>query len=317
MPRIATTALVVSLVLSGAVEGQNLEVRGDWIVTTEISPMDSVKTVTALRDSAERPSAALVIRCKGKHLEVYVNANEVVSEESGVRIKFDEGKATRQHWERATSYDALFSPDAVDLLRSMKSAKTFYFEFTPYQRAARVVSFDVSKIPESIYAACVTAEIEKADARARKAADDRVKMLAQQKREREESEKRSAALRVKCAPFADGSIEKVERSQFPLPPEECGEVLEWMRNSGNYEDIVKKRELCSLPSFANDPQFCGGSQSKPSGTKTDNSEADQRLINQCKGDPIAQSALKDNCSHKFFLDSHPKACEWVNAQTGK
>lgn len=309
MKRIAIVATVMSLAVSGTAREQHVDVSGDWVVTSETNPMDSVKTVAALKDSVEHPAAALVIRCRGKHAEVYVKAPEVVSEEYGVRIKFDEGKAAKQRWERATSYDALFSPAPVDLLRSVRAAKTFYFEYTPYQRAARVVSFDVTNLPASMAAACVTEEIEKADASAKKAADERIRLLAQQKQ-------RLAALRTRCASFADESFERVERSQSPLPPEECWDVLEWMRSSVTYEDLVKRRELCKLPSFANDPNYCGA-QPASSVTNTDNASAEQRLIIQCMGDSLATSVLKDNCSHKWFSDSHPDACQWAGSQTGK
>ena len=92
-------------------------------------------------------------------------------------------------------------------------------------------------------------------------------------------------------------------------------------SSGGYEDLVKKRELCSLPSFAHDPKFCGGqADSSDIGNvkaKAAQRLTDQKIIDQCVGDPIGTSALKDNCTHKWFSDFHPDACEWVSHQTGK
>jgi len=309
------TAIIVWVIGFGIMcmaHGQRAEANGDWIVTTDTNPIDSVRTVTAVKGSVENPASLLVIRCRGKHAAVYVDAHEVVSSEYGVRIKFDQDKASKQSWERATSYDALFSPAAGDFLRNMKSAKRLYFEYTPYGRAPRVVSFDVGNPPESIYAACVTSEIEKADSRAKKAANDRARLFAQEKQERENGEKRSAALRANCAVFADESLEKVERSQSPLPPQECWEVLEWMHGSGSYEDLAKRRELCKLPSFANDPKFCGAEASS-SAINASAADADQKLIIQSIRDPAEKSALKNNCSHRWFSDSHPKACNWANS----
>jgi hypothetical protein len=198
----------------------------------------------------------------------------------------------------------------------MKVAKTFYFEYTPYQKTARVVSFDVTNLPASLSAACVTEEIEKADARAKKAANERSRLFSQQKEERENNEKRLTALRARCAPFSEESLEKVERSQSPLPPQECWEVLEWTRISGTYEDLVKRRELCKLPSFANDPSFCGALPAS-SATDTYNASTDRKLIFQCMGDPVATTALKDNCSHSWFSDAHHDACQWASGQSGK
>jgi hypothetical protein len=38
-------------------------------------------------------------------------------------------------------------------------------------------------------------------------------------------------LRAKCAPFADGSADKVLAKTMPLPPKECREALGWMRDT--------------------------------------------------------------------------------------
>jgi hypothetical protein len=320
MNRIIIAGLVVSVAMLDAVYGQNIEVGSGWIVSTDTSPMDSVKTVTAIKDSVESPSSELVIRCRGEHAEIYVDAREVISAEYGVRVKFDRGPARTQSWQRATSYDALFAPAVVDFLRNMKSAKKFYFEYTPYGKAPRVVSFDLGTLPQSIYSACLAVEIERADVRAKKAADARASLLAQQKREHEESEKRTSALHHECTQFVDGNIEKVVRSEAPLPPQKCWELLKWMHSFGiysfgAYEDLVNRRKLCALPSFADDPNFCR-TPSNASRVNTD-ALADQKLIDRCSGDAIEQAALRDNCSSKWFSDSHPRACEWVKNQPGK
>jgi TonB family protein len=39
-----------------------------------------------------------------------------------------------------------------------------------------------------------------------------------------------ADLRAKCAPYINTKLEDLERKKAPLPPHECREVLEWMRN---------------------------------------------------------------------------------------
>jgi hypothetical protein len=41
----------------------------------------------------------------------------------------------------------------------------------------------------------------------------------------------SKELRTKCAPFADGSADKVLAKTMPLPPKECREALGWMRDT--------------------------------------------------------------------------------------
>jgi hypothetical protein len=245
-------ALIAITGLLATVHAQSGNVSQEWIVTRTTNPMDGIETITAVKRSVESPAASLVIRCKGKHADVYVDAKEVVSAESGVRVKFDQGKATRQGWERAASPDALFAPSAGEFLRSMKLAKLFYFEYTPYQRTERVVSFEVNSLPGSLYEACVTSTKDKAVAYAEA-------LRMQQKKEaqeRVESARQLAALRAKCAPFNNETLEQVERGVAALPSEECWDVLEWTELT-TYEAVVKRRAVCNNPAFAKDPKFCG------------------------------------------------------------
>jgi TonB family protein len=44
------------------------------------------------------------------------------------------------------------------------------------------------------------------------------------------TEEQLADLRVRCAPSVNTKVEDLERKKAPLPPHECREVLEWMRN---------------------------------------------------------------------------------------
>jgi hypothetical protein len=290
-----------------------------WETTEHTNAMDSVKTVFAEKDSSESPKATLVIRCTGKQVQVYVHTPEVISEEYGVRIKFDTGKPVKQSWERATNYQGLFSPMADDFLRSMKSARTFYFEYTPFQHVATTVSFDVANLPQSMLNSCVSAAIGRAEAREKRAREEQTKRLAQEREEQAEQAKNEAALRTKCAPFADETVEQVIRMQSPLPPEECWERLGWMRNDptlSSYEKLAERRSMCELPSFAKDPSFCGALPSQSSEADSSPRLNDQ-LINNAMDDHIAKEALKENCAQKWFANEHAKACKWVMEEAGK
>ena len=298
-----------------------------WEITVHTNAMDSVKTVLAQKDSLESPRATLVIRCTGKQVQVYVHAPEIMSEEYGVRIKFDTGKPVKQSWERATNYQGLFSPAADDLLRSMKSAKTFYFEYTPYQHIATTVSFDVTNLPQSMLDACVGAAIGRAEAREKKAREEQTKRLAQERKDQaeqlaqeREEQTRKAALHTKCAPFADETVEQVIRMQAPLPPEECWEGLDWMRSDSaisSYEQLAERRHVCELPAFAKDSSFCGPPPSQTSKADSSSKFDDQLITNAMDNRLGEKEVLKENCAQKWFANLHPKACKWITDQAGK
>jgi hypothetical protein len=230
----------------------------NWIATTKVSEMDYVKTMVAATGSFQHPAASLVVLCKGGHAEAYVNAPEIISPEYGVRVRFDDGKPTRQYWTRATDYHAVFTPNVAGFLRKLTTSSIFYFEYTPYQEGSRVVSFNVSHLPTGVYDACVKTEIDTLVAREKKIAAEEAARKAQQERERKAEESRRLALGAECAAFTDYDRSKVERAEIPLPTKEC-----WERKytgtvtALDYDDVVKRRKLCSLESFAHDPKFCG------------------------------------------------------------
>lgn len=60
---------------------------------------------------------------------------------------------------------------------------------------------------------------------------------------------------AKCTPFSHGSAARIERGAEAVPPKECAEVLGWLRNV-DYDRLVTRHDQCSLPSFANDPEWC-------------------------------------------------------------
>lgn len=291
-----------------------------WEITEHTNEMDSVKTVLAQKDSSENPKATLVIRCTGKRVQVYVHSPEIMSQEYGVRIKFDTGRPVKQSWERATNYQGLFSPMADDFLRSMKSAKTFYFEYTPYQQVATTVSFDVTNLPQSMLDTCVSAAIARAEAREKGVREEQTKRLAQERKEHAEQLAHEAALRTKCAPFDDETVEQVIRMQAPLPPEECWEELDWMRNDStisSYEQLAKRRQVCELPAFAKNPGFCGPPPSQASKEDSSSNLDDQLVANAMDNRLGEKEALKENCAQKWFANQHPKACKWATEEAGK
>ncbi|MBS1849957.1 MAG: hypothetical protein JST79_03530 [Acidobacteria bacterium] len=290
--------------------------QGTWLVTAKTNPIDSVQTVTAMRMSKEEATIQLIVRCTGERASVFVDAGRIVDEQNGVRVRFDSSAPMKQNWIGSTSNEALFSPSVGAFLQKMSQAKILLFEFTPYRKEAMVVSFDVRGLPLDVQNACVKKEINRvvsrANIQAKKLEVEKQRLLALQAEEKQ----RLLALQEECSLYQNGSVDGVERMQFPLPPSECWEVLSWMHAATNYEDIVKRRKLCELPSFASDPKFCG-----PRAAVNDNESdagdlvADQKIIEFCKGTPAAVSALKDNCARKWFAAKHPYACQWLHEQS--
>jgi hypothetical protein len=53
----------------------------------------------------------------------------------------------------------------------------------------------------------------------------------QTEQKRAAERKRLVGLNAECAPFIDGSPEKIQAKTMSLPPKECREILSWMRDA--------------------------------------------------------------------------------------
>ena len=126
-----------------------------WSVSSKKSAMDGVVTTTLVNHSVNFGAAGgIVIRCGENKAEVYVNLGDFVQPELGgghsVRIKFDSDPPIPEGWSESTDNKALFSYRPVLLLRRLLTAKTFLFEFTPFEAGVRILSFNLMGLSRAL-----------------------------------------------------------------------------------------------------------------------------------------------------------------------
>ena len=133
-----------------------------WTLDEKVNAMDETKkTLLSLRSQDEvegfigRHAAFLIIKCEKGKSEAYVSVgtqiqHEYGSERYGVRVKFDDSNAVKQHWDASTDGTALFSPSPGELVRKLEGAKVFLFEFTPFQKTPTIVTFNVGGLSEKL-----------------------------------------------------------------------------------------------------------------------------------------------------------------------
>lgn len=131
-----------------------------WHSSTKRNEMDSIATTTLYVDSINS-DAAVVVRCGGGKAEVYVNLADYVQPELGeghaIRVKFDTGEPEAEYWYPSTDNRGLFSSDAPFLIRRLLNSKKFMFEFTPYEKQKKVLSFNVmglERVLNPIFKSC-------------------------------------------------------------------------------------------------------------------------------------------------------------------
>jgi hypothetical protein len=129
---------------------------GKWTIERDKSEMDDSRIVT-LSLSAERAITVwlkevvpkLILRCKEGKMDAYIFTRTAAQPELGqyeqasVRWRIDDSTATPEMWNESTDKSALFSPAPVEFVRRLTEAKTFRFEFTPFNSPPVIVRFDV------------------------------------------------------------------------------------------------------------------------------------------------------------------------------
>lgn len=125
----------------GTQPDQTSTADNEWLLNESTNKMDNTPEVALQKSGSD--GSSLTIRCTEHKTEAYVNTKTVV-DGGAVRVRFDQSAPERQGWERSTDYRALFAPDAMTFARTLAQARTFLFEFTPFQQRERAVSFDVS-----------------------------------------------------------------------------------------------------------------------------------------------------------------------------
>jgi len=85
------------------------------------------------------------------------------------------------------------------------------------------------KIPSDFTQEVSAIQKAKSDIQVRHSAQQAAERQSEQ--ERNANQKRLTELRAECAPFVNGSPEKIRDKTMSLPPKECREVLSWMRDA--------------------------------------------------------------------------------------
>ncbi len=146
-----------------------------WQYSENTSEMDGKKSAflyLASEDSIPgligEVTPTMIIRCQGGRAELLVNAeltveSDIWSNTGKVRVKFDDQPPAVQRWGVSTDHQALFAPNTSQLIKRLSTTQVFLFEFTPYNKGAQVIKFNVAGLNEhidKIAEACPNADLQ-------------------------------------------------------------------------------------------------------------------------------------------------------------
>lgn len=215
MPSTSTTVANTNTAHSATPEASN------WVLSTDASPMDRTHRLTLQTEAKEIPNGTLIVRFTGSRLEVYVITEDVIGEDTSVRIKFDEGTPIRQTWNPAKDAETLFSPDPTALLAKLQGATRFYIEYKPYDKIPQTITFDVAGL-----SAILPQEQKDQQQAALKRREDNERKLQEQMRrieEREQEDKRTfeEQLRARVLPHVHECTQRNIDGTLKFPWQWC------------------------------------------------------------------------------------------------
>lgn len=126
---------------------------GQWTVSDTHDSMTGRDGVTlqvfarnTQQDKFGRPiSASLYLQCANSRTDVFVNTDTFVSTHSvPVMHRIDAGAPATKQWRVSTDYEALFAPQAIGLIKSMKDGTEFRVRFTPHGESSVEFLFPIA-----------------------------------------------------------------------------------------------------------------------------------------------------------------------------
>jgi len=145
-----------------------------WTVSVSNNELTGERTVKAIAGICRRCDQTIVIRLTGKKLECYLDTGKFLetvdnmeSNLSVVKYKFDDGPIVRQSWSMSSDHEALFYPgNPSAFLQKMRKAKRFIIEYKPADVIPETASFDFPPFPTE-FAQVLDAAVSKANTTAK------------------------------------------------------------------------------------------------------------------------------------------------------
>ena len=99
--------------------------------------------------------AAIYIRCNVKNdniasFDSYIKTPTYNGSSSTVGLRWDKGEPLRKGWIKSSSGTAFFAPKPKDFVDKLYNSDSLVFQWTPYNRVATAVKFDLDEIKKDI-----------------------------------------------------------------------------------------------------------------------------------------------------------------------
>lgn len=136
--------------LAPRVEQKEVKDAGQWIINTDVDPLNDENIHYAILPASEgesryRKPISLTVRCSKSNTELYINWNDFLGREAVTALRVDKDKAATKSWSLSTDKQSAFYPGSpVKILKRIAESSTVVANVTPYNSSPVTAVFDTS-----------------------------------------------------------------------------------------------------------------------------------------------------------------------------
>jgi hypothetical protein len=112
-------------------------------------------STTAANSIGVEEEATIYIRCNVKNEKIvsfksYIKTPTYNGSSTSVAVRWDKGEPLRTRWSGSASDTAFFAPKPKDFVNQLYNSDSLVFQWTPYNRVATAVKFDLGALKQDI-----------------------------------------------------------------------------------------------------------------------------------------------------------------------
>jgi type VI secretion system protein VasI len=123
---------------------------GKWRVSEDINPVDDSKIVLLMLTAGQGKSTRgedidLIIRCKSRRTELYINWNDYLGlEKTDILTRIENNLAQSNSWSLSTDITSTFFPGSpISFIKALMNADKLVVQVTPYNENPVTAIFDI------------------------------------------------------------------------------------------------------------------------------------------------------------------------------
>ncbi len=133
----------------------NIKGNGQWLVKTEINPVDDSNTVTLYLEAESGKgilddTVSLIVRCQSNKTDLHINWHSYLGNEARVLTRIGDATAQTSLWDISPDKEGSFRKAPIGFLKEMMKASRLVAQITPYNENPITAVFNTTGLSSAI-----------------------------------------------------------------------------------------------------------------------------------------------------------------------